>query len=356
MMVAAVLAVVVVLAIGGLLGVREAKRRRIARELRIDTARGISEERFETIGGVEQWLQLRGDDRTNPVLLVLHGGPGSPYAVFTPLIRSWEKEFTVVQWDRRGAGHTRGRSGKAQPGDTFDRLVDDAAEVIDFLRGHLGVEKVTLLAGSMGTMVGVPLTMKRPDLVDALVLTDMYTDMRRNESVGYAKALDRVRAAGNRKAVAALEAIGADPARWDVRAWLTKMNWTMKTDPTTPNAVVKLLFPLAFASPLYRLRDAWQLLSGFQELQKLMYDEYAAYDAYRFGTRFEVPVVILQGDRDVLTITELAQEYFEAIEAPAKELALIGNASHFAAFTRPDAFLAELAPRCGRDGTLRTAA
>jgi pimeloyl-ACP methyl ester carboxylesterase len=301
---------------------------------------GINEQRYVRAGGIEQWLQIRGDDRDNPVLLVLHGGPGSPYALFTPLIRSWEKHYTVVQWDRRGVGRTRARSGKATG--SFAQMTDDAVEVVEFLRAHLGKDRVILLAGSMGTMLGVPLAQRRPDLFSALICTDMYVDMHRNEATGYRMTLDRLRAAGNARAVRALERIGDDPARWDLRAWQTKMNWTMKTDPVCPDAVSKLLFPLARRSRIYRGRDRWHLLAGFLANQKHLFGEYMAYDARTLGTRFEVPFVLLQGGSDVLTITELAAEYFATVEAPRKHLALIDGAGHFAAFTHPDQFLAEL--------------
>ena len=67
-----------------------------------------------SIGGIEQWITIRGDDRNNPALLFLHGGPGDvtnpwAFAFFTP----WEKYFTVVQWDQRGAGRTLRTSGRA---------------------------------------------------------------------------------------------------------------------------------------------------------------------------------------------------------------------------------------------------
>lgn len=336
------------------LAYRQLRRRATARALRITGPRGIAEQRYVSVGGLDQWLQIRGEDRDNPVLLVLHGGPGSPYAVFTPLIRSWEARFTVVQWDRRGVGKTRGRSGPAPAGtNTFEQLVDDSIEVIEFLRGHLGVERVTLLAGSMGSMVGVPLAVRRPDLLDALVLTDLYTDMHRNEAVGYEQALRRIRAAGDTKAVAKLEAIGGDPAAWDLRAWQTKMDLTMRTDPVTPNAVTKLLMPLAFTSPIYSLRDVFDLLAGFLATQKEMFDQYLNYDAGRYGHRFEIPVVILQGATDVLTITELAEEYHARLDAPVKTLALIEGASHFAAFTQPARFLVELDRHVGRDSAIR---
>ena len=67
-----------------------------------------------------------------------------------------------------------------------------------------------------------------------------------------------------------------------------------------------------------------------------------AYDARRLGTRFEVPFFLFQGETDVVTVTSLAEEYFREVEAPTKGLALIPDAGHFAAFTQPDRFLAEL--------------
>jgi len=102
-------------AIGGLAW-RKARQRRVAKALEIDTPNGIAEQRFVRVGGIDQWVQLRGEDRDNPLLLVLHGGPGWPNAVFTLPLRSWEQHFTVVQWDHRGAGKTLGASGKAAAG------------------------------------------------------------------------------------------------------------------------------------------------------------------------------------------------------------------------------------------------
>src|SRR4051794_7467911 len=93
------------------LALRRSRRRTLRRAAEISTPNAVVESRFVTVGGVEQWLQIRGEDRANPVLLVLHGGPGSPYSIFTPLLRSWERHFTVVHWDRRGAGRTLGRGG-----------------------------------------------------------------------------------------------------------------------------------------------------------------------------------------------------------------------------------------------------
>src|SRR5215216_6875412 len=157
--VAAAAGVTAVPVAGGLV-YRKSRQRRVAQALVIDTPNGIVEQRFVRVGEIDQWIQIRGEDRDNPVLLVLHGGPGWPNAVFTRPLRPWEQHFTVVQWDHRGAGKTLRRNGKAGSGEmTFDCRVADAVELIEFLRAHLGVDKVVVLAESMGTLTGLPLAL-----------------------------------------------------------------------------------------------------------------------------------------------------------------------------------------------------
>jgi pimeloyl-ACP methyl ester carboxylesterase len=113
----------------------------------------------------------------------------------------------------------------------------------------------------------------------------------------------------------------------------------------TPNLDRKLLFPLALTSPLYSLRDLSSLFAGFQWSTAQMFEELRAYDARGLGPGFEVPFFLFQGETDVITVTSLATDYFEEVEAPAKELALIPDAGHFAAFTQPQRFLTELGTR-----------
>ncbi len=342
---ASVAGAIVASVVGGL-AYRKVCQRWVAEALTIDTPNGIVEERFVRIGGIEQWIQIRGEDRTNPVLLVVHGGPGWPNATFTLPLRSWEKHFTVVQWDQRGVSKTLGRNGKAGSGEmSFERRISDAIEVTEFLQNHLHKEKVILLAESMGTLVGVPLAKRRPDLFHSYVGTDQYVDMARNEALKYQMTLERLRAAGNTRGVAAMEKIGADPTRWDLRAWNVNMAWAFKTNRPTPNLDRKLLLPLVLSSPIYTFRDIYHLGVGFQFSTARLFEQFMTYDARQEDTRFEVPFFLFQGESDVVTLASLAEEYFAEVEAPTKGLALIKDAGHFAAFTQPERFLTELLTR-----------
>src|SRR5690349_5697492 len=104
------LALIVVLA-AALFGYRAYVHHRLADELAITTPNGIVESGYVPIGGTEEWIQIRGQDRNNPVLLFVHGGAGASAIFFSPLFAPWEKEFTVVFWDERGAGRSLAKTG-----------------------------------------------------------------------------------------------------------------------------------------------------------------------------------------------------------------------------------------------------
>ena len=129
------------------------------------------------------------------------------------------------------------------------------------------------------------------------------------------------------KGVAALEAIGADPTRW-TGAEHQHARWAFRTN-AHAELDRRLLFP-ALLSLLYSLVDLATLFQGFQWSTAQMFSELMAYDAWRLGTRFEVPFFLFQGETDVITLTTLAEEYFEEVEAPTKGK-LIRDAGHFAA-------------------------
>jgi pimeloyl-ACP methyl ester carboxylesterase len=334
--------VIALLTTGGLL-YRRGQQLRTAKMLAINTPNDIVEERFVHVGGIDQWVQIRGEDRNNPVMLVLHGGPGWSNSTFTLPLRSWEKHFTVVQWDHRGTGKTLRRNGKPGSGEmSFHCRVSDAIELTEFLHQYLSKDKVILLAESMGTLTGLPLAMLRPDMFSALVVTDLYVDMMHNEALKHELTLERVHSVGNIKGVTALKKIGSDPTDWDLNAWNVNMAWAFKTNTPTPNLDRALLLPLVLFSPIYSLRDVYTLLAGFKDSMTELFDEFRTFDARRLGTSFEVPFFLFQGECDVITLTSLAEEYFAEVEAPVKELSLIKNAGHFAAFTQPEQFLAAL--------------
>jgi pimeloyl-ACP methyl ester carboxylesterase len=117
------------------------------------TGRRIDESGFVTIGGIEQWIGIQGQDAPHPAILYLHGGPAEAQSPFLEQFVPWEADFTVVNWDQRGSGKTFGRNGASTPGmeppeQALARMCEDVREVAQYARRRLKQKKVILVGRS----------------------------------------------------------------------------------------------------------------------------------------------------------------------------------------------------------------
>ncbi len=322
---------------------RKLRQHSIAATLRISGANSIVDERYGRIGGIEQWISIRGENRSNPVLLILHGGPGASCRIFASLMRPWEKHFTLVQWDQRGGGKTLSRTGKRGAAPlTFDRLTQDGIQLAEYIQRQLPASPIVLVGQSFGSAFALSMLKRRPDLFAAYVGTDQNTGMVRDREQVHQETLARLHAAGLRKGVAALNRIGPDPARWSADDFSAVAQWTMKSDPTAAHRIFTLLKRSIWSAPGYTLAEIKTYLAGMNfSLEQLLPDA-IRFDARSECTHFAMPFFIFQGEHDVLTPPALAEAYLDDIAAPVKEMLLIRNAGHFAAFLAPDQFLDEL--------------
>jgi pimeloyl-ACP methyl ester carboxylesterase len=323
---------------------RKRNQSKNAKVLQINTPNSIVESCYVKIGGIDQWITVRGENRNNPILLLIHGGPASTYSIFSPLLRSWEKHFVVVQWDQRGAGKTFGKNGKNGGGTiTFDLLAQDGIEVTEYLTAKLGHQKVILIGSSTGSLIGVIMAKLRPELFYAYVGTDQNAPDSQN--LLYEITMNAVRTAGNTKGVQLLEKMGADQSQWSRMDFDKRNRILVKAINDVPNMITDLILPSMLSSPEHKIHDMMYIFKGMNYSLDHLFDELKNFDFKKFGMQFELPVFIFHGDNDIITPTELAKVYYNEIEAPHKEFVLIKNAGHLACFARADQFLEELIER-----------
>jgi pimeloyl-ACP methyl ester carboxylesterase len=305
----------------------------------------LHEGSFVRIGGIDQWIQIRGENPDNPVLLIVHGGPGISMIPLTAVFRPWEKYFTVVQWDQRGAGKTYGRNGETGEGTmTIDRMTRDGIEVTQYLRAHLHKDKIIVIGHSWGTILATRMVLQRPDLFAAYVGTGQLVDKQQNETTGYAMLVDKARAAGDVAAVAALREIGPPPYRQIDRLYAER-KWQAVYDTPAERDLSRTLTPDVLFAPDYSLADIYDFLESPTFAQRETYAEENGYDARKLGLKFAVPFFIFEGDQDAMTPSVLARRYFDAIQAPKKEFVVLPGGGHTAILTMPDIFLRELVAR-----------
>ncbi len=312
--------------------------------LAIATPNGIVEASFVKIGGVEQWVQVRGENRNNPVLLIVSGGPGfSLIPVGYRFLKPWEKHFTVVNWDQRGAGLTYVRNGReAGIGLTIPRMVDDTIEVSDYVRKHLGKRKIVLLGWSWGSLLGIEAVHKRPDLYSAYIGTGQLVSGKENEAVGYAELLKRAQARHDAATVAKLKEIGPPPYDNNDELGTERRLLQPYTPKPEQDAFAQTATTMAYA-PGYGLRDLYDVSAGATgfSIDKL-WPSVMAYDARHLGGAFQVPFFVIDGEDDIQVPATVARTWFATITAPHKEFITIPNAAHLALATESEKFLASV--------------
>jgi pimeloyl-ACP methyl ester carboxylesterase len=296
------------------------------------------------IGGIEQWVTIRGYDRGNPVLLFVHGGPGDvtnpwTFAMFAP----WEKQFTVVQWDERGAGRTLRKSGPSvAPTITVPRMVQDGIELSEYLRKHLGKNRIVILCHSFGSILGLGMVRARPDLFYAYVGTGQVADETRNYFVAYDALLKKAHEVRNPEAIDDLTRVGPPPYK-SGEGYGVQRKWANAFEGADQFLLGTL--GLALVAPGSSVQDLNDSADGQILSADRLVPQTTSMGPRELGLEFSIPILIFQGSEDFTTPTALARQYEQSIKAPQKAFVAINGAGHFAVFMRSEQFLDELIRR-----------
>jgi pimeloyl-ACP methyl ester carboxylesterase len=343
--VALIFGLLLLITVGGLLALRTYRQHENTRTMEIRSANGIDEGRYVKIGGIDQWIQIRGQDRNNPVLLCLHGGPGGTWIPYTALFLGWEKDFTVVLWDQRGAGKTLESTGDSIAATmTVDRMAQDGIEVAEYLRNYLHKDKIVLLGHSWGSILGIHMAKQRPELFSAYVGTGQVSDMAKSMRMGYEYALDKARAAKDNDAVREIEGIGPPPFdnMRKVGVYFTRLG---QYEVESKEEHLLKMGPF-FPPPNFSLWDEVERVRGFLQVPTYAtYREMMSTNLSTFATEFQLPIYFFQGTEDQRTPYTLAKEYFDRIQAPRKEFVALPGGGHFAVWSMRTRFLRELDAR-----------
>ena len=285
------------------------------------------------IGGVEQWILIRGYDVSNPVLVFLHGGPASPamrYARFA--FAGLERHFTVVSWDQRGCGRSY-HEGLSSASITFDQMLSDTHELIELMRARFGVQKVYLMGLSWGSLLGTITARDYPELLHAYIGVGQAVNVERGVPVAHAAAMARAIELGRDDAIAALSTIQVDPVDWDqvgeLYDWLEELGLGDIHDPSLLPGFAQEAGPLTEYTAANEANEgAWRELYAFSPL---LADQtwLQTLNILETVPRLEVPVYFLAGRYDYKAPSFLVEEYLNALDAPqGKQMFWFENSAH----------------------------
>jgi proline iminopeptidase len=308
-------------------------RRAIENSRAIRTPDGIEWLEAVNIGGIDQWIEVRGESTKNPILLFIHGGPGSS---FMPVARAfqgpWEKYFTVVQWDQRGAGKTYSSNSKdvQQSTITMDQMNADTLEVVNYLRKRFSQDKIFVLGHSWGSILGLRLAHDHPELLYAYLGVGQATNGRANEEALYQESMAEAQRTQNKQAIEELTSIAPYPSPGVtfkqiriMREWSGELIGPKGVDDAWmgPKAI--------FLAPEYSLVNDADWFRGQLFSVNALLPALAKMDFAEYGYGYRGPIFFLEGRHDPYTPSSVAQKFFDKVNDPQKEFVWFENSGHF---------------------------
>lgn len=319
-----------------------------AAKSRIRTKNGIQEGIYVDIGGIPQYVQIRGADKDNPVILWLHGGPGFPSTYVTYHYQTaLEKRYTVACWEQRGCGRTYYSSKGAPP--TPEQLLSDTREMVEYLKGRFRKERIVIIGQSWGSVLGMEYIHRHPQDVSAYIGIGQVTNLMEERSHAARCAAERASANGNAEDAAELEE--------RIERFLESRD--MRTlDGTNLGRMAELTEKYTECDPFSLTKQIWMGLSSpdmswndfrwyrtARDPAKLTMLQMPLVEHLYFGFRIDelgrdytFPVGFVQGSGDHITPTDTVSEYCIGISAPKKKVMVIQGAGHLPYAERPKEF------------------
>jgi pimeloyl-ACP methyl ester carboxylesterase len=286
----------------------------------------IAEVEYLRLGGVDQWVMLRGTQITNPPLVVLHGGPGMSEAGFFRRFNApLERGFVVVNWDQRGTGKS---FDPALPvaAMTTEQFVSDLDELVDIVSARTSQQKVVILGHSWGSAFGAIYASRHPDKVAVYVGAAQIGDWAVAEAASYAFALAEAQRLDDQHTLRQLRAIGPPPypsnGVFTERRCIQHLvgDMSLRTLVASGRALL--------GRPEHSILDLPNIVRGFRFSMDAMWPEVSRVNLLRMAPGFDMPVFFFLGRRDHWVPPETSIAYYDALRAPSKTLIWFENSGH----------------------------
>lgn len=268
------------------------------------------------LGGVKQAIHIRGESLNLPMLVFFHGGPGLPHMPFAHVNAELTKWFLVVQWDQRGAG--KSYSPRLHKSDvSIEQLVSDAHELLFWLHQSFGPKKLVLVGHSWGSVLGALVACRYPNLVSAFVGVGQVSCLQKAEVMRYRLCLELAAMHHDASTQAVLRELGAPPYhdvhRSDRLEELASNLARFFYHPVEPADLDRL----ANSSPVYTKEDVLRIPLGRCFSEQCLWEQiFSGIDLFRQVPRLDIPTCLIVGRHDMVSMHQLAIDYFDFLHAP----------------------------------------
>jgi pimeloyl-ACP methyl ester carboxylesterase len=243
------------------------------------------------------------------------------------------KHFTVVHWDQRGAGKSYYRDIPIESM-TFDRLVEDCNELIDYVREKLNAEKVFIVAHSGGSIIGIKTAHRYPEKIHAYVGVAQIIDDLEHQKISYSLIVEEAEKSGNVKIQKALESIGPPPFD-SFEEFIKKDEYVSKFGGIYHGKGIMQMWALGLSfitSPEYSLSEGINTLTmkGFKFTMNAMFEEYKSINLTKEIHSISVPIYFFEGKHDMAIPLGPVEKFYDGLDAEnGKHFIIFDNSGHF---------------------------
>ncbi|WP_284645729.1 alpha/beta fold hydrolase [Paenibacillus silviterrae] len=301
---------------------KEAYTSPIAGENSISTLEKIS------IGGVDQWITIRGQDLNNPIFLYLHGGPGHGEINSNPRFKELEKRYVVVNWEQRGSGKSFSPHLPVESLNV-EQYLSDTHEMVEYIKNRFKRDKIYLVGHSWGSLLGMIEISRHPDSFYAYVGVGQFVDVTKADQIGYDYTLYKAKELGHQAAIDELKTIGRPP--YDsfntflrFRKWLAPMGGIF----FSPTYIQEVMIPDIMNATEYTHDEKGQYELSEELLLTKIVPELPKYNLLHMIHEVKVPVYFVAGKHDYNTPLQLVEQFNSQLVAPHKEVVVFENSGH----------------------------
>ena len=306
--------------------------------------KGINSLEKINLGGIDQWVLIRGWEKSNPVLLFLHGGPGAPlftYAREIGVTAKLEQHFVMVYWEQRGTGKSFSHSIPLESM-TIEQLISDTFELSKILIGRFKVPRIYIVGRSWGSLIGLFTAKRHPELLYAYIGIGQMVYPLENDSISYQYTLKIAERFRNEEALKDLKKIGDPPYGYEEliiqRKWLTGFYEVMMAEKFNKKRVnyrKKLL-----STPEYSLIDIFKMgMDPFFSIKCLWNSEFYKVNLFNEVPQIGIPVFFLAGRYDYFTPSEIIENYYQKLHASkGKYFIWFEHSGHYPELEEPEKF------------------